>query len=202
MVRFPDDTLVIATHNRGKLEEIADLLQSYPIKLLSAADLGLAEPEETEDSFAGNARLKAHAAAKASGFAALADDSGLCADALGGAPGVYTANWAETPKGRDFGVAMSKVWAELDKVQASSPRFAQFRCTLVLAWPDGTDRMFEGAMQGQLVWPPRGDLGHGFDPMFQPDGHALTCGEMDRWKKNRISHRGRAFEKFWEECFT
>lgn len=202
MVRFPDDTLVIATHNRGKLEEIADLLQSYPIKLLSAADLGLAEPEETEDSFAGNARLKAHAAAKASGFAALADDSGLCADALGGAPGVYTANWAETPKGRDFGMAMSKVWAELDKVQASFPRCAQFRCTLVLAWPDGTDRMFEGAMQGQLVWPPRGDLGHGFDPMFQPDGHALTCGEMDRWKKNRISHRGRAFEKFREECFT
>lgn len=201
-VRFPGDRLVIATHNRGKLEEMADLLRPYPITLVSAADLGLPEPAETEDSFVGNARLKAHAAARASGLAALSDDSGLCVDALDGAPGVYTADWAETDHGRDFPVAMQKVRSELDAARAVPPWRAQFRCTLVLAWPDGRDQVFEGAMEGQLVWPVRGAQGHGFDPMFQPDGHAITCGEMDRWQKNRISHRGIAFARFVEECFT
>ena len=202
MIRFPSDTLVVATHNRGKLEEISDLLRPYPIALLSAAELGLPEPIETETSFVGNARLKAHSAARGSGFVALADDSGLCVDALGGDPGVYTADWAETPQGRDFGMAMARVWAALDTAQAGFPRRAQFRCTLVLAWPGGADLVFEGEMAGQLVWPARGEQGHGFDPMFQPDGYDVTCGEMDRWVKNRISHRGRAFAKFREECFT
>ena len=202
MIRFPGDTLVVATHNRGKLEEIADLLRPYPIALRSAAELRLPEPDETEDSFVGNARLKAHAAARSTGFVALADDSGLCVDALGGDPGVYTADWAETPQGRDFGMAMARVWAALETAKAAVPRRAQFHCTLVLAWPDGADLVFEGEMPGQLVWPPRGSQGHGFDPMFQPDGYPMTCGEMDRWEKNRISHRGTAFARFREECFT
>jgi XTP/dITP diphosphohydrolase len=202
MITLPENTLVIATHNRGKLEEIADLLRPYPVTLRSAAELELAEPDETEDSFVGNARLKAHAAARASGFAALADDSGLCVDALGGAPGVYTADWAETPTGRDFAMAMGRVWNNLEAANTPAPRRAQFRCTLVLAWPDGRDLVFEGEMQGQVVWPLRGDQGHGFDPMFQPDGHGITCGEMDRWEKNRISHRGAAFAKFVGGCFT
>ncbi|MGL6208534.1 MAG: RdgB/HAM1 family non-canonical purine NTP pyrophosphatase [Paracoccaceae bacterium] len=195
-------TLVVATHNRGKQEEISDLLAPYAVKVLSAADLGLAEPEETEDSFVGNARIKAHAAAAATGHLALADDSGLCVDALGGAPGVYTADWAETGAGRNFVMAMERVWAELEAVNAPFPRRGQFRSVLVLAWPDGRDRIFEGVMAGQLVWPMRGDQGHGFDPMFQPVGHAMTCGEMDRWEKNRISHRADAFRKLVEECFT
>jgi len=202
MIRLPRDTLVLATHNRGKLEEIAALLQPYPVILRSAADLGLAEPDETESSFVGNARIKAHAAARASGLAALADDSGLCVDALGGAPGVYTADWAETARGRDFDMAMARVWAAVEDANAPLPRRAEFRCTLVLAWPDGQDCVYEGVMSGHLVWPPRGDQGHGFDPMFQPDGHTETCGELDRWEKNRISHRGRAFVKFVEDCFT
>ena len=202
MERFPANTLVIATHNQGKLEEIADLLRPHGIIFRSAAELGLPEPEETEDSFAGNARIKAHAAARASGFAALADDSGLCVDSLGGAPGVYTADWAQTLQGRDFDMAMRRVWREMDAVGAPLPRRAQFYCTLVLAWPDGRDRVFEGVLPGQLVWPIRGTEGHGFDPMFQPDGSMLTCGEMDRWEKNRVSHRGKAFAKFVEECFT
>lgn len=202
MIEFPQNTLVIATHNSGKLEEIADLLRPFAIIPRPAKDFGLPEPEETEDSFVGNARLKAHAAARASGLVALADDSGLCVDALGGAPGVYTADWAATPDGRDFGMAMARVWQALEAISAPPPRLAQFRCTLVLAWPDGRDVVYEGVMPGQLVWPIRGELGHGFDPMFQPDGYALTCGEMDRWEKNRISHRGRAFAKLIGDCFT
>lgn len=202
MANLSGETLVVATHNHGKQEEIADLLRPYGVTVLSARDLGLAEPVETEDNFVGNARLKAHAAAKATGLPALADDSGLCVDALDGAPGVYTADWAETEAGRDFAMAMERVWREVEAVNAAYPRQAQFRCTLVLAWPDGRDLVFEGVMPGQLVWPRRGDQGHGFDPMFQPDGHDVTFAEMDRWAKNRISHRGNAFAKLVEECFT
>ncbi len=196
------DTLVAATHNPGKLEEIADLLRPYRMNVLSAEALGLLEPAETEDSFVGNARIKAHATAKATGLPALADDSGLCVDALDGAPGVYTADWAETLQGRDFDMAMARVWQALDAVQAPQPRRARFCCTLVLAVPDGRDAVFVGEMDGHLVWPGRGDQGHGFDPMFQPDGFTLTCGEMDRWEKNRISHRAMAFKKFMEGCCT
>lgn len=194
--------LLIATHNMGKLEEMRDLLAPYYIDVVSAAAFGLPEPEETEVTFVGNARIKAHAAAKATGLPALADDSGICVDALGGAPGVYTADWAETGNGRDFFVAMTKTWEECERVSAPFPRRAQFRCTLVLAWPEGRDIVFEGMAAGTLVWPVRGALGHGYDPMFQPDGHEMTFAQMDRAAKGEISHRADAFRKFIAHCFT
>ena len=200
--KFAGCRLVLATHNRGKLEEIEDLLQPFGVSVVSAGDLGLPEPVETENSFVGNARIKAHAASSATGLPALADDSGITIDALGGDPGVRTADWAETAGGRDFGMAMRLTWDKLEAARASYPRRAQFRCTLVLAWPDGHDEVFEGAMPGQIVWPMRGDQGHGYDPIFQPDGHLVTFGEMDRWEKNRISHRADAFRKLIAECFT
>jgi XTP/dITP diphosphohydrolase len=202
MRKFSGDTLLVATHNRGKLEEIAKLLEPFGLTVLSAGDLGLPEPAETETTFVGNARIKAHAAARASGLPALSDDSGITIDALNGAPGVYTADWAETPTGRDFTMAMTRTWAKLEPVSALEPFLAQFRCTLVLAWPDGHDEVFEGVMAGQIVWPMRGDQGHGYDPIFQPDGFGLTFGEMDRWQKNQISHRADAFRKMVRECFT
>lgn len=202
MRKFREDRLLVATHNRGKLEEIAALLQPFGIATISAGELGLAEPAETETTFIGNARIKAHAAMRASGLPALADDSGLAVDGLGGAPGVYTADWAETPQGRDFGMAMQKTWDALEAAQVPFPRRAAFCCTLVLAWPDGHDEVFEGRMPGQIVWPGRGTQGHGYDPIFQPDGHSQTFGEMDRWEKNQISHRADAFRKLVEGCFT
>lgn len=201
MRRFAGDRLLVATHNMGKLEEMADLLTPFGVTLSSNADHGLPEPEETETTFVGNARIKAHAAAQATGLPALADDSGITIDGLGGAPGVYTADWAETPQGRDFGMAMERAWAELEAAKAPYPRLAQFRCTLVLAWPDGHDVVFEGVMPGQIVWPMRGDQGHGYDPIFQPEGHIQTFGEMDRWEKNKISHRADAFAKLIAGCF-
>ncbi len=187
--------LVIASHNKGKLREIADLLHPLGIETVSAGELGLEEPEETEDSFAGNARIKAHFAARESGLPALSDDSGLMVDALDGAPGVYTANWAETPNGRDFHMAMRKVWDLLEKKQAPEPRTARFCCTLCLAWPDGADEIFEGTVEGRLVWPLRGERGFGFDPMFQPIGRDQTFGEMDPAEKHAMSHRAVAFAK-------
>jgi XTP/dITP diphosphohydrolase len=202
MRRFEGERLLLATHNKGKLEEIDNLLQDYPVSVVSASDFGLSEPEETESTFIGNARIKAHYAAKATGLPALADDSGICVDALNGAPGVYTADWAETPTGRDFNMAMERLWTELEACAALEPRAAQFRCTLVLAWPDGHDEVFEGVMPGRLVWPMRGNQGHGYDPMFQPDGFTQTFGEMDRWGKNKISHRADAFQKLIAGCFT
>lgn len=198
---FSDKTLVVATHNQGKLEEIADLLSPFGVAVKGAKELNLAEPAETETTFVGNARIKAHAAARATGLPALSDDSGITIDALDGAPGVYTADWAETPNGRDFVMAMTKTHNKLQAVNAPYPRLAQFRCTLVLAWPDGHDEVFEGVMPGQLVWPMRGDQGHGYDPIFQPDGYDITFGEMDRWEKNKISHRADAFKKFVMGCF-
>jgi XTP/dITP diphosphohydrolase len=200
--RFTGDTLIIATHNEGKREEMAVLLAPLGVTCRSAGELGLAVPDETETTFAGNARLKAHAAARATGLPALADDSGLSVDALGGAPGVYTADWAETPTGRDFEMAMTRVWTKLEALGAPEPRLAQFRCTLALAWPDGEDAVFEGVAEGRIVWPMRGDEGHGFDPIFQPDGSDLTFGEMDRWQKNAVSHRADAFAKLIAGCFT
>lgn len=178
------------------------MLQRFDLTVVSAGALGLAEPVETEDSFVGNARIKAHAAAGAVGVPALADDSGITIDALGGAPGVYTADWAQTANGRDFPMAMAKTWAALEAARAPYPRLAQFRCTLVLAWPDGHDEVFEGVMAGQVVWPMRGGGGFGFDPMFQADGYDVTCGEMDRWLKNDVSHRADAFRKLVAACFT
>lgn len=202
MRRFTGNALLIATHNTGKLEECADLLAPYGLQLTSNADHGLPEPEETEDTFVGNARIKAHAAVKATGLPALADDSGIMIDGLGGAPGVYTADWAETPQGRDFTIAMTRSWQELEAAHATFPRTARFCCTLVLAWPDGHDEVFPGQMPGQIVWPMRGDQGHGYDPIFQPEGYDITFGEMDRWEKNKISHRADAFSKLIQGCFA
>lgn len=195
MRRFRGDHLLIATHNRGKLEEMEALLAPFGITVSSAADHGLPEPEETGTSFVENARIKAHAAAQATGLPALSDDSGIEIDALGGAPGVYTADWAETPHGRDFVMAMQKTHDLLEEAKAQHPRKARFCCTLVLAWPDGHDEVFPGVMEGRVIWPMRGAQGHGYDPIFQPDGHDLTFGEMDRWEKNKISHRAKAVEK-------
>jgi XTP/dITP diphosphohydrolase len=202
MRRFTEDQLVVATHNQGKLEEITDLLQPFGVKISSNADHNLPEPDETEDTFVGNARIKAHAAAKATGLPALADDSGIEVAALNGAPGVYTADWAETENGRDFIMAMQRTWDALEAVDATFPRRAQFCSTLVLAWPDGHDEVFPGVMKGQLVWPMRGTNGHGYDPIFQPDGYDITFGEMDRWEKNKISHRADAFRKLVAGCFA
>ncbi len=200
--RFTGDQLVVATHNRGKLEEMEVLLGPFGIRLSSNADHNLPQPAETETTFVGNARIKAHAAAQATGLPALADDSGIEIAALNGAPGVYTADWAETPAGRDFDMAMSRAWAELDAIDAPEPRLARFCSTLVLAWPDGHDEVFAGTVSGRLVWPGRGTQGHGYDPMFQPDGYDMTFGEMDRWEKNKVSHRADAFAKLVAGCFA
>ncbi len=202
MRRFVGSNLLIATHNQGKLEEIAALMTPFGVKVSSNSDHGLPEPEETETTFVGNARIKAHAAVSATGLPALSDDSGITVDGLNGAPGVYTADWAETPDGRDFVKAMTRTWSELEACDAPFPRQAQFRCCLVLAWPDGHDEVFEGVMPGQLVWPMRGDQGHGYDPIFQPNGYDVTFGEMDRWEKNEISHRADAFKKLIAGCFA
>jgi XTP/dITP diphosphohydrolase len=195
MRRFSGDHLLIATHNTGKLEEMEALLAPFGIRVSGAADHDLPEPEETGTTFVENARIKAHAAAQATGLPALSDDSGIEIDALDGAPGVYTADWAETPAGRDFVMAMRKAHDLLEAKGAPYPRTARFCCTLVLAWPDGHDEVFPGVVEGQVVWPMRGDQGHGYDPIFQPEGYDVTFGEMDRWEKNKISHRARAVER-------
>ena len=191
-------TIVVATHNQGKLEEITALLKPLNVKVVSAKALDLPEPDETETTFVGNARIKAHAAAKASSLPSLSDDSGIEIDALGGSPGVYTADWAETEQTRDFVKAMMKCHELLEQKNAPHPRKAHFCCTIVLAWPDGEDVVFEGKIAGLIVWPMRGDLGHGYDPIFQPVGFDITFGEMDRWEKNKISHRANAFEKLFK----
>lgn len=202
MRRFTGDLLVLATHNAGKVDEMVALLAPYGIRVRSAAEFGLAVPEETETSFVGNARLKAHSAAKATGLPALADDSGITVDALGGAPGVYTADWAEVEGGRDFLVAMNRTHDRVKEGGVAAPFTAQFRCTLALAWPDGHDEVFEGVVSGVLVWPLRGELGHGYDPMFQPDGCVQTFAEMSSAQKNAISHRADAFRQLVSSCFT
>jgi len=188
--------LLVATHNTGKLEEINALLKCYDITLSSAPDHGLIEPKETENTFVGNAKIKAHYAARETGLPALSDDSGLEIDFLNNLPGVYTADWAETCNGRNFDIAMQKVNTALTVLDAPLPRTARFCCTLVLAFPNGDDIVFSGILDGEIVWPMRGKNGHGYDPIFQPKGYSLTFGEMDRWKKNKISHRGLAFKKF------
>ncbi|NNE78801.1 MAG: RdgB/HAM1 family non-canonical purine NTP pyrophosphatase [Silicimonas sp.] len=195
MRHFSGDRLLVATHNAGKLEEIADMLTPFGITVLGAADKGLPEPDETGTTFVENARIKAHAAVKAIGVPALADDSAIQIDAHGGAHGVYTADWAETPNGRDFIMAMTRTYDTLVETGAPAPWTARFCCTFFLAWPDGHDEVFEGRMEGQIVWPMRGEQGHGYDPIFQPRGKDLTFGEMDRAQKNRISHRADAFRK-------
>jgi len=185
--------LVIASHNKGKLREIADLLRPHAIEALSAGDLGLPEPEETEPDFAGNARLKAMAAARESGLPALSDDSGFCVAALGAAPGVYSARWAGPAK--DFGIAMARVEREM-AATGNPDRHAWFIAVLCLAWPDGHADLFEGRIDGTAVWPPRGTNGFGYDPMFVPEHAALTFGEMAPEEKHACNHRARAFAAF------
>lgn len=195
MRRLAEKRLLVATHNKGKLDEIRAMMAPHGIEVTSAGEMGLPEPAETEDSFIGNARIKARAAMQATGLPVLADDSGITVDGLDGAPGVYTADWAETPNGRDFMQAMTRTWAALDERAAPEPRTAQFRATLILLWPDGHEEIFEGIAPGRLVWPPRGEQGHGYDPIFIPEGHDITYAEMDPADKNAISHRARAFQK-------
>lgn len=187
--------IVLASHNAGKLREIAALLLPFGIEAVPASDFGLAEPAETEDSFVGNALLKARFAAEGAGLPALSDDSGLCVEALGGEPGVYTADWAETPTGRDWMLAMQKVEDKLQALGPNTSRAAEFVCVLALVWPDGRHETFEGRMPGSLTWPPRGALGFGYDPVFIPEGYGETFAEMDPAQKHAISHRAQAFAK-------
>lgn len=191
---FTGDRLVIASHNPGKIEEISALLAPFAIDAVSGAALGIAEPEETGDSFEANAALKAKAAAAASGVPAIADDSGLVVPALGDAPGIYSARWAGPAK--DFRIAMERVHREL----GNQDRNARFVAALALAWPDGNLELFRGEVAGKLVWPPRGELGFGYDPIFVPEGGVATFGEIDPAQKHRISHRARAFAKLVDGC--
>ena len=194
--RFTGGPLIIASHNAGKVCEIDTLLRPFGVTTRSAVELDLVEPDETGNTFTENALLKAEAAATEAKHPALADDSGLAIDALGGAPGIYSARWAGPNK--DFDLAMRKVEERLDK---SASRNAHFVCVLALAWPDGHYETFEGIVHGELVWPPRGSLGFGYDPMFQPFGKKETFGEMDQTEKHHISHRAAAFEKLVANCF-
>ena len=210
MARLLAGKVVIATHNPGKLREMAELLAPYGVAAVSAGELGLPEPAETGTMFAENAAIKAHAAAKAADMPALADDSGLCVEALDGAPGLFSARWGGPAK--DFKAAMERVERELQRRGAVAPqdRRAHFVSALVLAWPDGHEETFEGRVHGALVWPPRGGQGFGYDPMFQPDGHAATFGELSAAEKHGVtwaggrgralSHRARAFLLLTSAC--
>ena len=211
MRKLDTKTIVVASHNAGKIREIRDLIGPLGFEAKSAADLKFEEPEETGTTYEENARIKALASATASGLPALSDDSGLAIDALDGAPGVYTANWAEREDGsRDFGMAMEKVEKALEQKGATTPeqRTGRFVSVLCLAWPDGHTELFRGEVEGHIVWPPRGNLGFGYDPVFQPSGYAETFGEMPAeakhgWKPGdaqALSHRARAFKLFVETC--
>jgi XTP/dITP diphosphohydrolase len=193
--RFTERKLILASHNKGKAKEIAELLEPFAIEVISASSLDLPEPDETEDSFIGNAKLKALAATRTAKLPALADDSGICVDSLGGAPGIYSARWAGPSK--DFGDAMARVLKGID----GKPRGGHFVAALALAWPDDHCEVFEGKVFGTLADAPRGDRGFGYDPIFVPDGHSITFGEMDPDEKHRISHRAVAFRMLVEGCF-
>ncbi|MBL6595811.1 MAG: RdgB/HAM1 family non-canonical purine NTP pyrophosphatase [Candidatus Puniceispirillum sp.] len=195
---FTEDTLVIATHNAGKMREIKALFAGFGINILSASELGLDEPDETDTSFIGNALLKARAAAMSAGQPALADDSGLCVTALDGAPGIYSARWAG-PK-RDFSLAMTAVETALAKT-GNGDSGAEFVCALALVWPDGDEVCVEGRVKGQITFPRRGKHGFGYDPIFQPDGYQISFGEMDPDAKHAISHRADAFAQLLARCF-
>ena len=194
---FDGGRLVIASHNPGKVREIGALLQPFDADVVSAGELGLPEPVEDGDSFIANAVIKARAAAEGSGLPALADDSGLAVTALNGDPGIYSARWAGPDK--DFDMAMQQV---LDALGDAADRSAHFVCALALAWPDGHVESFEGTVHGNLVWPPRGSHGFGYDPIFLPDGETEAFGEMDPDRKHAISHRADAFRKLVAGCFA
>ena len=200
MRKLVDRRLVLATHNKGKIGEFTALLARKGLSIATAADFGLSEPDETGSTFAENSRIKARHASQATGLPAISDDSGIVVDALNGEPGVHTADWAETPSGRDFVKAMTLVWNRLEEVKACEPRTARFRATICVAWPDGHEAFFEGSVEGRIVWPMRGNFGFGFDPVFLPDGKDQTFGEMDQAEKNRISHRAIAMRKLEALC--
>ena len=200
MRQLTEKSVVLATHNSGKLQEFRELLAPFGKLVIPAREFGLDEPAETEASFAGNARIKAAHAARSTGVPSLADDSGIEVDALAGQPGIHTADWAETPGGRDFRIMMDRTWRMLGDAGAPEPWSARFRCSLCIAWPDGHDTNFEGSVAGRFVWPMRGGNGFGFDPIFQPDGHNLTFGEMDPGQKQGMSPRTAAFAKFVDTC--
>ncbi|MCT6880434.1 MAG: RdgB/HAM1 family non-canonical purine NTP pyrophosphatase [Commensalibacter sp.] len=187
--------ILIASHNKAKIREMKTMMAPYNIRVISSADLDLPEPEETGDSFNANAEIKAVAAAKASGMISLADDSGFCVNALKGAPGIYSARWAGPNK--DYKAAMERIREELGHNKDWS---AWFFCALCVVWPDGTIRSFDGRVDGEFVWPPRGKNGHGYDPVFKATGSSLTFGEMTDAEKNEISHRARAFNSFYKNC--
>ncbi|MEZ5708663.1 MAG: RdgB/HAM1 family non-canonical purine NTP pyrophosphatase [Blastomonas sp.] len=198
--------LVIASHNQGKVREIRDLLAPFGMEPVSAGELGLPEPEETGTTFAENALIKARASAEGANCVSLADDSGLCVAALDGAPGVYTADWAEKQRyeggpGRDWYMAMGKVEGKLAEIGPDADRSAWFVCTLALAWPDGHYEIFEGKAHGSLTWPPRGVMGFGYDPVFVPSGMNQTFAEIDPAAKHAISHRADAFRKLVAGAF-
>ncbi len=198
----PGSKLVVASHNAGKVREFADLLRRFELDVVSAAELGLPEPDETGATFVENSLIKSRSSAKASGLVALADDSGLAIEALDGEPGIYSARWAGPDK--DFNLAMEKVEAALQARGATGAkdRRAAFICVLSLAWPDGQTQVFEGKVDGTLVWPPRGTQGFGYDPVFQADGSDITFGEMDPQEKHAISHRADAFNKMLKHFTT
>ncbi|MCX5616102.1 RdgB/HAM1 family non-canonical purine NTP pyrophosphatase [Bombella sp. TMW 2.2559] len=189
--------IVLASHNKGKLREFSLLLAEGGITVRSAAELDLPEPEETATDFEGNALIKAEAAARATGLPALADDSGFCVAALDGSPGVYSARWAGPQ--RDMALAMNRVHEEM-QASGSVDGTASFVVVLCLAWPDGMHRFVRGECRGQVSWPPRGEHGHGYDPMFTPEGESRTFAEMGEMEKNRFSHRGQAMEQFLKDC--
>ena len=196
MNNFPDNKILIATHNNGKFEEFKQILKDLDLLILSSKDLNLDEPKETEDTFIGNARLKSRTASNKSKLPCLGDDSGLEVHALGNQPGVYTADWAYTKNGRDFNQAMHRVWNELLKSKQKEPFTANFVCTLVLTLPNENEKIFEGRVSGKITWPMKGIGGHGYDPIFIPDGYNKTFGEMSNFEKNKISHRNKALKKF------
>lgn len=199
--RFDGGRLVVASHNAGKVREFAELLGPFGAETVSIGELGFPAPDETETTFEGNAAIKALAAARASGLPALSDDSGLSIDALGGEPGVYAADWAETPTGRDFALAMRKVHDRLQASGAPEPWAARFSCALCLAWPDGHTETFLGHVEGRVVWPPRGEKGFGYDPMFVRAGEEKTFGEIEPAEKHADSHRAKAFALLMAACF-
>jgi XTP/dITP diphosphohydrolase len=201
MRKLSGQKILIATHNKGKLEEFREILAPHGVEVVSAGELGLGEPEETENTFEGNARIKAKAAMLASGFITISDDSGLCVDALNGDPGVYTADWAGPS--RDWMMAMRTVEEKLQAAGAvdNAQRGAAFMCTLCVMWPDGEEKFFVGRVPGHMSWPPRGAFGHGYDPVFVPHGETMCFAEMTHEKKNSLSHRAKAVELLLKDLF-
>ena len=196
MSSFSEKKLLIATHNQGKFEEFKLILGNLDLKIMSAKDLNLSEPKETENSYLGNARIKSRSSCQVSDLPSLADDSGIEVHALNNQPGVHTADWAETKTGRNFKKAMNLLWTKLILTKEQKPFSAEFCCTLVLTFPNGEEKIFEGRVAGEIVWPMRGPEGHGYDPIFLPKGYSKTFGEMKEHQKNRISHRYKALRKF------